>query len=138
MLTPEQIREVVSKETGIPADILTGETQEEIIAQARAILNLKQSQADAQAQEAQDDQQPTQPKTTAQQFAEWAAAALGEQTVEDNGLARTLDAMAQEAEQAQGYAPLRNPGEPTAPAPTPPSTAEQFSEWTRLSGPGWD
>lgn len=137
MLTSEQIREIVSKETGIPADILTGETQEEIIAQARAILNLKQSQADAQGQEAQAAQQPTQPKTTAQQFAEWAAAALGEQTVEDNGLARTLDLMGDEAEKAQGYTPIPNPGEPLA-SFTPPSTADQFSEWATLNGLGWD
>lgn len=138
MLTSEQVREIVSKETGIPADLLSGETQEEIIAHARAILEFKYSQDDAQGQEGQTAQQPRQPKTTAEQFAAWAAAALGEHTPEDNGLAGTLDAMAQEAEQAHGYAPFRDPGEPTAPAPMPPSAAEQFSEWAALNGIGWD
>ena len=60
MLNIDEIRAAVSHSTGVPVDLLTGETEEEIRARAAAL------RAFARANGVQEE-----PKSTAEQFAEW-------------------------------------------------------------------
>ena len=64
-MTIDEIKQTIEKETGLPSGLLTGETLEENIAQAKALLLYK-------GQKAPDTSQ----KTTAQQFAEWAGGVM--------------------------------------------------------------
>lgn len=68
------IRDKVSKETGVPAELLTGETEEACKSQADAI----KSYANPSYPQVTDKGEPSHGPTgsTRQQFAEWAAAAL--------------------------------------------------------------
>lgn len=64
------LRDGVAKETGVPAELLTGGTDEECRAQAQAILAFAKP---AGYPVVKDGGEPTPPggKSTAQQFAEW-------------------------------------------------------------------
>lgn len=65
------IKAEIEKQTGVPASLLNGETVEENIAQAKAILAYKQ-EAGTEA--------PQEPQTPAEQFASWFEQQLTVQT----------------------------------------------------------
>lgn len=67
-----QIREKVSQENGVPANLLTGETEEACVEQAQALLEFKKAQTPGYPQ-LRDGGEPqgTVKSTTRQQFAEW-------------------------------------------------------------------
>lgn len=64
------IRDAVSKDMGVPADLLTGGTDEECRAQAKAILSFAKPAAYPNVRDGGSNPPPNKP-TTAQQFAEW-------------------------------------------------------------------
>jgi len=68
----EEIKLEIEKQTGVPASLLKGETVEENIAQAKALLAYKQEHAEPTA--------PQQPQTPAEQFAGWFEQQLTVQT----------------------------------------------------------
>ena len=61
MPTIDDIKTAVSKSTGVPVDLLNGETEEEIRARAAALRAFAK----------QHQKAPEPAKSTAQQFAEW-------------------------------------------------------------------
>ena len=67
-----QIREKVSQENGIPANLLTGETEEACLSQAQALLEFKKAQS-PNYPKLRDGGEPqgTVKATTRQQFADW-------------------------------------------------------------------
>ncbi len=40
-MTIDEVRQIISERTGVPADLLTGETPEEIVTRAKALIALK-------------------------------------------------------------------------------------------------
>lgn len=64
------LRESVSKDTGVPYDLLTGGTDEECRAQAQAILAFAKPGAYPNVRDG-GETSPVSKPTTAQQFAEW-------------------------------------------------------------------
>jgi hypothetical protein len=64
------IREAVSRDLGVPADLLTGGTDEECRAQAKAIIAFAKPTAYPNVRDGGSNPPPNKP-TTAQQFAEW-------------------------------------------------------------------
>lgn len=68
----EDLKREIEARTGIPAPLLTGETAEENISQAKAFLAYKR------------EYDATRPKSARDKFAEWAAAELGTATPQDN------------------------------------------------------
>jgi hypothetical protein len=74
MKKAEQIRTIKAKvatETGVPAELLTGTTEEECKAQASAILNFAKPQSYPTVRDSGEVHNVGKP-TTKQQFAEWA------------------------------------------------------------------
>ncbi len=65
----EEIKRTIEHKTGVPAYLLKGETLEENIAQAKAILAYKGAS------------DPEEPKAPAEQFAEWFKQQLEERTI---------------------------------------------------------
>ena len=121
MLTLEEVRSEIAK-SGIPESLLTGETIEEVIAQAKALLAWSSETGgllDA-------DRRPA--KTTREMFSEWAASRLGR--ADPQQPAPDLDALQQEA--LQLYPETGDGGE--APAPYEPRDKyEEFADWVAQS-----
>lgn len=71
--TVRQVRDEVSKETGVPASLLTASTKEECEAQAKAIAEYKAQTAPSAYPTVKDggDPQMNAKKTTRDQFADW-------------------------------------------------------------------
>ena len=117
-MTIEELRQEIAQRAGVPANLLTGETVEENIAQARALLAYKR-----------DLEEQEQPKDTAGQFARWLRT--------NDGIERTdgaaLDDIAKQARmEAGGYPEVEDGGTPYINGRAAPDTrpaAEQFSEW---------
>ena len=65
-MTIEELKQTIEQRTGVPASFLTGETAEENIAQAKALLAYKR------------EAQQQRPKTTAEQFSDWLGGQLEE------------------------------------------------------------
>ena len=113
-MTIDNFKQEVSKNTGIPANLLNGETEEEVVAFARALTAYKK----------ENESQP-QKKTTAQQFSEWLGAQMGEPV-------QTED---EAPEVPADYPNVPNSGEPyRAFREEPKSTADIFSDWLRDIG----
>lgn len=112
----EELKQTIEKQTGIPATLLNGETAEENIAQAKALLAYKR-EADAQ-----------RPKSTAEQFSDWMKAQEGTDQPDTAG-----EALARIEEQARidagGYPILRDGGSVNVNTGDGRSAREQFSEW---------
>ena len=66
------LRDKVAKENGIPADLLSGTTEEECIAQAKALLEFKSSGTSYPTLRDGGELQNTNKGSTRQQFADWA------------------------------------------------------------------
>ena len=70
-----QIRDKVASTTGVPATLLSGETEESCIEQAKAIMDFKSSNGYPTVKDAGEIQN-TVKGSTRQQFADWANEAL--------------------------------------------------------------
>lgn len=115
----EDLKQNIEQRTGVPAALLTGETAEENIAQAKALLAYRrQSEAARQ-------------KTTAEQFADWFNAYEGTQQQDEAGKALEDIEAAVRAETSI-YPQTQDNGEvDPAKLPDGRSAAEQFAEWFR-------
>lgn len=100
------LRQEIEARTGVPAYLLTGETAEENVAQAKALLALKR------------EREAQQPKPAREQFANWYKAQKGEDPQKDEA-AEALDAMEKAVKEGNA-------------APDPRPTRELFAAW--LSG----
>ena len=117
-MTIEELRQEIAQRASVPANLLTGETVEENIAQARALLAYKR-----------DLEEQEQPEDTAGQFARWLRT--------NDGIERTdgaaLDDIAKQARMEAGsYPEVEDGGTPYINGRAAPDTrpaAEQFSEW---------
>ena len=67
-MTIDELRQEIEQRTGVPASLLTGETLEENIAQAKALLAFKK--------EGNDNRK----KSTGEQFVDWIGAKVDERT----------------------------------------------------------
>ena len=111
----EELKQIIEQRTGVPASLLTGETAEENIAQAKAILAYKR------------DLDTQTPRTAQEQFAEWLNASQGKEAQDTAGaaLAEIEDAARMEA---GGYPAVQDSGE-AAGLPDPRPARDQFAEW---------
>lgn len=129
-MTIEELKQQIEQRAGVPASLLTGETAEEVVARAKAILAYKR------------EHEAQRPKTTQEQFAEWIGAQLEDK---DRRTAELLGrhykatpadpagaALAEVAEayrvEAGGYPMTKDGGEGTN-MPDPRPAREQFAEW---------
>lgn len=71
----EELQQAITQRTGIPAQLLTGETTEEILATAKALLAYRR------------EHEAQRPKSTRELFAEWLAATTGEDLQDAAGAA---------------------------------------------------
>ena len=120
----EQINALISERTGVPAALLDGQTAEENIAKARAIIEYR-SKANPSAERK---------LTTNEQFAAWLDAAYGEpQDTNKDPAAAELDRIAEELRIANGGYPQMEDGGEVDPSRFPDSrpASAQFAEWFR-------
>lgn len=131
-MTIEELRSTIEQRTGVPASLLTGETAEENIAQAKAFLAYKR------------EYEQQRPKSTAEQFSDWIGGQLEErdrQTAAAFGLQYTPPqtdpagaALAEIEEAARveagGYPMVKDGGQiDTSNMPDPRPAREQFADW---------
>ena len=131
-MTIEELKQTIEQRTGVPASLLTGETAEENIAQAKAMLAYKR------------EYEQQRPKTAAEQFSDWLGGQLEEknrQTAAAFGLhyeAPETDpagaALADIAEAVRveggGYPMVKDGGQvDTSNMPDPRPAREQFADW---------
>lgn len=122
----EQISALISERTGVPAALLDGQTAEENIAKARAIIEYR-SKANPSAERK---------LTTNEQFAAWLDAVMpyGEpQDTNKDPAAAELDRIAEELRIANGGYPQMEDGGEVDPSRFPDSrpASVQFAEWFR-------
>lgn len=118
----EELKLEIENKTGIPALLLSGETSEEVISRAKALVAFRR------------DTQEEQPKSASAQFAKWMKATEG---IEEPSEAMTalciLDQIAERERLASGgYPYLSDGGNPYvngATAPDPRSTEQLFENW---------
>ena len=108
----EELKQEIELQTGVPASLLIGETAEENIAQAKALLAYKR---EAEAQK---------PKSPREQFAEWING--GECS---NGSGEALQAIEEKVRVEAGGYPITQDGGEALNMPDMRPTREQFSEW---------
>lgn len=115
-MTIEELKVAIEQGTGVQASLLTGETSEEVIAQAKAFLAFKREREDQR------------PKSTAEQFGSWFNAVQGIEEPDEAGAAL---ANIQEAVRVAegGYPKVPDGGEPAGRLPDPRPAREQFAEW---------
>lgn len=111
-MTLDEMRQEISRRTGVPAEILTGETAEEQIAQAKAMLAYKKESGGAVK------------KTEAEQFREWF------NTVTGNGSASSEDPfIGLEQELKQPYPTIQDASASDPLPKAEDSVAESFANW---------
>lgn len=72
-----EVRAKVEKETGVPADLLSGEDEESCTKQAKAILEFAKPHGYPNVKDTGELQKPVGKTGTAEQFAEWFKKSLG-------------------------------------------------------------
>lgn len=112
----DELKTVIEQGTGIPASLLTGETAEENIAQAKALLAYRR------------ESEASRPKSTREQFKEWLNASQGIEEPDTAGAALEEIQEALRVE-AGGYPRVPDGGEPAGRLPDPRPAREQFAEW---------
>lgn len=130
-MTLEELKQEIAQRTGVPAVLLTGETTEENIAQAKAILAYKR------------EHEAQRPKTAQEQFSDWLGGKLEERDRQTaamfgiNYIPPAKDeagtALTQIEEQtrldAGGYPSLRDGGSVNVNLGETRSAKEQFADW---------
>lgn len=114
-MTIEEIRQRIEKETGIPASLLIGETAEETISQAKALLAYKR--------EAEDPE----PQSTRDQFSNWMQLQLGIEAEDPGGQA--LASITEEVLASPYYPELHDGGEVDTSGLDSRSTREKFADY---------
>ena len=133
-MTIEELKQRIEDRAGVPVSLLTGETAEEIIANAKAMLAFKR------------ENETQRPKTTREQFTEWlnaqtegraqrAAGSLGhnyEAPQKDPASAALEEVIEAYRLEAGGYPYTKDGGNPYingSQAPDPRPAREQFADW---------
>ena len=115
-MTLEEVNRKIEQWAGVPAGLLTGETVEENIAQAKALLAYRREQTRKQ------------PQSNAEIFSEWFSQAYGIEVQDD-----AQKALAQIEKQARldagGYPSLQDGGSVNVNLGDTRSTKEQFADW---------
>lgn len=138
-MTIDEVKQTIEQRTGVPASLLTGETAEENIAQAKAILAYKREHE----QQRGHEQPPA--KTTREQFADWFNAQVGGADPHDTAGAALAEIEEAARVAAGGYPMTRDGGEVDGgKMPDGRTTREQFAGWFNnktafnpFSGDGW-
>lgn len=112
-MTLDKFKDAVERRTGVPASLLSGETEEEVIARAKALLVLKRESA-AKALERTGS-------TTADHFRDWYATQTGE---ENNNAGQDPEDTQQKS---AGYPQLQDNGEIQTPDLR--TARDQFVDW---------
>lgn len=116
-MTLEELKQEIAERTGVPALLLTGETAEENIAQAKALLAYKRdAEADIQ-----------RPRSTTEQFTDWLTARDGIEQPYTAGQA-LADIEERARVEAGGYPMTMDGGEVTG-LPDARPAREQFADW---------
>lgn len=123
----EELKQRIEQDTGVPASLLNGETAEENIAKAKALLAYKREHT------------VQEPKNTKEQFADWFRAQEGEVVQDPAGAA-----LAQIENELRSVPVLRDAGEVAHNAAAG-TAKEQFAQWLydktawnpRQSADGW-
>lgn len=112
----EELKQAIERRTGVPVFVLTGETAEENIAQAKAIIAYKR------------EHEAQQPKTTSDKFAEWFRQLQG---IEETGAAGEALAQIEAAAglDAGGYPTVTDGGGVNVKTGDGRPASEQFAEW---------
>ena len=121
-MTTKDLKQTIEQRAGVPASLLTGSSEKEILAQARALVSFKEQIKTAG---------PADPAklSPAERFAEWFSAVQGEDQEEPQSAAVVLDEIAESLRmETGGYPAFRDGGEP-AHIPDGRSKADKFSEW---------
>ena len=119
-MTLDELKQEITQRTGVPAVLLTGETAEENIAQAKAFIAYKREVlANSQAQ---------QPKTAREEFIEWTRAQSGEDPQDQTG--EILAEIEERARiEAGGYPIVNDDGGEFTPIGDTRPAVEQFKDW---------
>lgn len=124
-MTIEELKKAIEERAGVPASFLTGETLEENIAQAKALLAFKKERGN----------DPQQQRSAKDQFADWLDAQLGIEPQDAIAIASAALAEIEEAtrNEALGYPIIKDAGQiPGEKQPDFRSTHEQFTEWFNI------
>jgi len=118
-MTVAEYKQAIIESTGIPEKLLDGETPEEILASAKAILAYKKQE------------ESRRQKTTGEQFSEWLHTVQGDE--EKDTAKEAITTLAEAARvNAGGYPIVADGGNPYingASMPDPRTPQEQFTEW---------
>lgn len=121
-MTLDEFKQEIEQQIGVPSSLLSGESEEECIAQAKALL-IYRSEYDAQ-----------RPKNHAEQFKAWFNEQYGIEEQDEAG--RKLAEIEEQARvEAGGYPRVIDGGEVTR-LPDPRPNAEKFAEWL-YQQPDW-
>ena len=116
IMTLEELKQEIEQRTGVQASLLKGETAEENIAYAKAVLAFRK------------EHEAKRPKTAGEQFAEWYNAQQGIEPQDEAGAA-----LAQIEEQARldagGYPMLKDGGSANVNIGDGRTPAQQFADW---------
>lgn len=115
-MTIEELKQEIARRTGVPVVLLTGETAEENIAQAKAFLAYKR------------EHQAQQPKSHAEQFKAWFNEQYGIEEQDEAGAA-LAEIEEQTRLDAGGYPYLQDGGSVNVNLGDTRSAKEQFTEW---------
>ena len=116
----EELKQEIERLTGVPANLLTGETAEENINQAEALLAYKRRL------------EASRPKSTKEQFGEWFNAQLGRDSLQDGTNDTTAAIRWGEAETVPLYPDTKDGGTKSLGlAPDDRPNWEQFAEIVR-------
>lgn len=112
----DELKNSIEQRVGIPAELLTGEHEDEIIAQAKQLLDLKDEEKE---------------NSKEGQFEKWFLAISGQE--ESNVAAEELEAIANEVRVSLGGYPIVKDGGQidTSNMPDTRPAKEQFEEWFR-------
>lgn len=120
-LTLEKVKDRISEKTGVPVDLLNGETVEENIVRAKTLLALKQKN------------EAERPKTVAEEFSAWMKSEFGlGEPDEKKDVLSTLESDIMTEFFGIGYPSIRDAGELDSNTLSDGGSAkEQFSNWFR-------
>ena len=111
----DELKKLIEQRTGVPAALLGGETAEENIARAKALLAYREQLSGGGS-------------SPRDRFAAWARQELGDEEPEFTPMG-ALNAIEAGIRQASGSAPQLKDGGEVTNLPSGGSTAEQFAEW---------
>lgn len=118
----DEFKSHIASKTGIPEELLTGETPEENLSLAASLLAFKRDNVDAPR------------KSTSQQFADWVNSQTGEEPQSE--ISAVLSDLREAVNAARPTYPNIADGGEIANIPDPRTSREKFEEWANNAGFG--